>query len=354
MMTAALMAGFASCSSDDDEPVIPNPDVPTTSAGVYVLNNGNLTSKIEGSLSYFDYANGQTYSNLFQGANGRSLGNEPQCAMVYGSKIYIGVYTSNTIEILDAKTYKSIKQISLAHAEGQQPRSMKAKDGKIYISMYNGYVSRLDTLTQTIDKSVKVGPNPEKIAIVGNDLYVPNSDGMNWKVAYGKTASKIDLSSFTVTNTFEVGLNPTMFASNGHDLFLLCMGNYRDVAAKVYKVNTSDLKLTEVAEATLLDIKDNAIYMINAPYGIDKVRYFKYDITSGNTSDLIADEGVESPAAIAVDPLTGKIIISSYVMDGGYASHSLPGYAKVYSSTGVFESRFNTGVGPTLMFFNLN
>lgn len=217
--------------------------------------------------------------------------------------------------------------------------------------MYNGYISRLDTLSLSVEKSVKVGPNPEIIAIKGDYLYVPNSDGMNWQNGYGTTASKIDLKSFTVEKTFTVGLNPCQFASNGSDLFLLCKGNYGDTPSKIYRIDDND-NSTEIGEATLMAIKDKKLYYINAPYGVADIKYTTYDIASGTKTNMLNDNGVESPAGLGVDPVNGNIVVTSYSMDNGYASYATDGYAKVYSSSGSFINRYDVGVGPCAVFFN--
>lgn len=361
-LCCVLSLSVCACSSDDPNPdpdpdPIPNPDPnpqpdpdpDPASLGFFVLNQGNMGYAIEGSLTAFDYASLTALQNVFQNTNNKSLGNTPQTGIAYGSHIYIGVYESNTVEIINRWTFEEQKQISLADAEGQSPRSMVAKDGKVYISMYNGYVSRLDTLTMEIDKTVKVGPNPEIMAIRGNYLYVPNSDGMNYP-DYGTTASKIDLSTFTAT-TFEVKLNPGQFVSNGKDLFLLCKGNYGDVASKVYKVGDDD-SLTEIAEATLIDIDDDDLYYINAPWGAETITYKKYDIEDASTEDMLADGGVESPAAIVVDPVTGYIIVTSNSMDNGWASYGTDGYAKIYNEDGQLIKQISVGVGPVWAFFD--
>ncbi len=64
--------------------------------------------------------------------------------------------------------------------------------------MYTGVVSRIDPSTNTIDKTVAVGPNPEEMVIVNKSLYVTNSDGNNYNAGYanGKSVSKISLSDF--------------------------------------------------------------------------------------------------------------------------------------------------------------
>lgn len=351
MLIIAGALGMVACSDENDEPVLPNPDKPTVTEGAFVLNQGTYGLQIEGSLTLIDYNSNSASQGVFQKANNRSLGATPQGAVVYGSKIYIAVYESNTIEVVDRTTFKSVKQISLSEREGQNPRSLVAKDGKVYISMYNGYVSRLDTLSLDIDKSVKVGPNPEIIAIKGDYIYVPNSDGLNWQIGFGTTASKISIKDFAVVKTFTVGLNPTQFVSNGTNLYLLCKGNYGDVPATIYAIDDSD-NMSAIAEGTLMDIADNKLYYINAPYGAPEIKYSVLDITTGQTSDMISDKGVDSPAAIGVDPINGNIVITSYSMDNGWASYTTDGYAKVYDSTGNPLKEYTTGVGPCAVFFN--
>ncbi len=352
---AISAVGFVACSDDDDkyssDDETSNPDNPQISEGVFVINQGNMRNKIDGSLSYIDFSTNQVSQNVFYNANIRKIGDTPQAAVVYGSKIYIGVYQSNTIEIVNRETLKAEKTISLSDAEGQSPRSLIAKGGNVYISMYNGYVSRLDTLTLSIDKTVQVGPNPEIIAIVGNNLYVPNSDGMSYP-DYGTTATRIDLTSFTAAETFTVPLNPCQFLSNGSDLFLLAKGNYGDVASKIYKMN-SDKSFTEIAEATNADVQGNYLYYINAPYGAASNEYSIYDILNATTSDMIkGDADIDSPAAIGVDPITGNIFITSYSKDAGNVSYTIAGYCNEYDAQGNFLRKYTVGVGPAALFFN--
>lgn len=351
-MACIMSAAMVSCSDDDDNDNLPDIPVTPTLNIAYILNQGNMGSNIEGSLDVMNLDNNTVNLSVFRRTNGQSLGNTPQAAVRYGSKIYIGVYESNVIDVINATTYKLEKQMSLANETGQSPRSLVAKDGKVYISMYNGYVSRLDTLTQRIDATVKVGPNPEIIAIKGNYLYVPNSDGMNWQEGYGTTASIINLNDFeAVPTTFTVPLNPAQFITNGSALFLLCKGNYIDIDAQVYRVN-DDNTTTPIAKATLMDIKDNNLYLINAPWGATQFEYSVYNIATGASSNMIDDgDGVDSPAAIAVKPSTGDIFITSYNLDNGYASYSTSGYIVRYDASGKRLTKQNVSIGPCAIFF---
>ena len=120
---------------------------------------------------------------------------------------------------------------------------------------------------------------------VGNGyLYVANSDGMNYGADYanGKSVSKIGLKTFTEAKRIPVGLNPTKICSTTEgNVYVLAMGNYNDISAKVQKIDNMNI-VTDVTEATLMTVKDNTLYLINAPYGATENTYFSIDTKTGN------------------------------------------------------------------------
>lgn len=190
---------FCACNDDDNEIEVPRdpeedpssqpdttPEVtsPTEATGLYVINAGNLSNNVNGTLSFINFEKGTASNNVFFDINKRSLGSTPQDAIVYGSKMYIAIYGSNIIEIVDKNTAKSIKQIVPTSTQGEGPRDIIAANGKVYVSMYDGYVSRIDTLSLTIDATLNVGPNPEEMTVANGYLYVANSDGMNYGADY--------------------------------------------------------------------------------------------------------------------------------------------------------------------------
>lgn len=351
LLFSAITLSMASCS-DDNSPELPNPDFPKVSNGVYVLNQGNYYSNVEGSLTVIDYDMSSSREKVFMTANGRSLGNTPQCGVAYGSKIYLGIYGSSTIEIIDRETFISEKQIRLDGSEtpGTEPRDIVATGGKLYISMFNGYVARLDTLSQSIDATVQVGPNPETMALRNGHLYVPNSDGMSM-TGFGTTASEIDLASFTVSRTFTVPQNPVKFMNTSNGLFLLCNGNYSDESAALYKVN-DDFSTTKVCDATMAEVCGDKICIVNDPfYGSGVADYLQYDLLTGTLGDWTIQRP-EYATDIFYDTITGNTVISSLVMDGIYPSYILPGYVNVYDASGAFVRKYNAGSGPAFIFGN--
>ena len=97
---------MASCGDDDK---YQGQGLKTVSDGACVVGYG--TSSIPGNLSYIDYTTGESTTNAFAEANGISLGTGANDGLVYGSKMYIVVDGSATIEVVDRNTLKSIKQI---------------------------------------------------------------------------------------------------------------------------------------------------------------------------------------------------------------------------------------------------
>ena len=108
---AVLLMGTAVMTSCDPAEDYPETYLQVYSTGAYVVNSGNMYSKIESSLTAIDYASSTATQNVFKTANGRSLGNTANDGIVYGNKIYLAVDQSNTIEVIDKKTKQSIKQI---------------------------------------------------------------------------------------------------------------------------------------------------------------------------------------------------------------------------------------------------
>ena len=348
-IAAVAAIGFASCSNEDapDSGVTPEPEVKSARTA-YILSQGNYYSFIEGSLDVINLTEGTISTDVFLKANGRNIGATPQWGLAYGSKLYVAMPQSNTIEIVDPSTYKSVKQIKLSESgfDGTGPRSMATKDGKVYISMLDGYVCRLDTVSMEIDASVKVGANPEIIAIHGDKIYVPNSDGMN-NPDYGTTASVISIDDFKVESTITVPMNPKQFISANGNLYLICMGNYGDVAAALYKIGT-DNTYTEVTTATIADPYEDKLYIVDNPYG-GTPSYKIYDMSSGTLETTDFSE-VVNPSKIAVDPSTGEILISSY--KDKFDAYNLPEILYQYDKERKLIKKYDIGIGEPCIFFN--
>ncbi len=348
-----LACGMTACSNNDD----PKPEAVDVASGFYTINGGNKAGKIPASITSYDYATETATDPLqdaFMAANGIALGDGAQTAIVAGSDMYITMYGSNIIWVVDPLTLK-IKTSIVPEGEAINPRGIAEKDGKIYVSMYTGYVSRIDAASMKIEASVKVGPNPDEIGIGGNKLYVANSDGSNSKLGYPESSiSIIDLATFNETKIKDITkvLNPTDVATNGTDVFMVCKGNYSDKPSVVKKIVGNDVE--DVAAGTNITVDGNNLYVINAPYGgtREDMTFKIYDTkTLKEKGDIVkqtagTESWVDSPSAIAVDPVSGDIVILSYTLsEAGKAQYREPCYANIYTHEGVFKKRISVGVG---------
>ncbi len=354
LMAIALSIGFTACNDDEEKGLASE-----TLSGFYIVNQGNQSASIPASITSVDLESGVSTDprqDAFANANNIGLGDGAQQAIVYDGKIYIAMYTSNIIWVCDANTLKIIKTIR-PEGEAVNPRAFAAKDGKVYCSMFTGYVCRIDAKTLEIDKTIKVGPNPEQLAIAGNKLIVANSDGYNSKANYADCSiSVIDLATLSETKIKDTSkiLNPTAVVSNGTDVFVGCMGNYGDVAPSVKKVDYNKNEVTGDIPGSFIAICGRKLYVINAPYtsAVSDYTYKTYDVSTLQENGVIADRSnpsdaeVEYPGGIGVDPVSGDIVILSYTMgSNGYAQYREPGYANVYGNDGKFKKRYNCGVG---------
>ena len=358
------MSLLTACSDDDDEPQKQAVDV---SNGLFIVGSGNKTAGIDGNVSYIDYTKGSTVADIFQTANGKSIGKTGNHISAYGSKLYIVVDGEATIWVCNKQTLKIVKQISttqlLGDKDGLSPRAAIGYDGKIYFTCYgksydgdNGIVAAIDTVNFAKQQTSTVGSYPNGLALLGDNIFVTNSD-------YGScvkpSLSKIDLKSGNVTEIKDAAItNPMEILTAGDAVYFLDYGTYdeswKQTGAGVRKV-TLDGKVTKVVDGTAMASDGKKIYTVNAPYLGDGINYYIYDIATG-TSKTWEPADIFSPAMIAADPVTGNIFVVSYQENPnkpGKAGYALPTYTNQYDAAGNFVKKYeNTATGAISAVFN--
>lgn len=366
---AVLLMGTAvmtSCSDDNDGP---ETYLQVYSTGAYVVNSGNMYSKIESSLTAIDYALSTATQNVFKTANGRTLGNTANDGIVYGNKIYLAVDQSNTIEVIDKKTKQSIKQIKttelLDNAEGAHPRHIIAGGGNVYFTTYGGYVAAVDTTSFALQKKWQVGNYPEGLVFGNHTLYVANSN----YGAGGGNISCINLSNDNVeTKNIEGVNNPTGIYYAAGLLYVLD-NQYYDASYNAYGENALRAVDFAVGESQKVADGNYAVcvtpgaitrtqvvrpyfYVLNAPFGgTPSVSALAAGSTQAQTMTL--SEMPVSPCGIFADPLNGHIFVLSYRLgDKGNPDYNGNGYVVEYDRAGQKQHEYETGVGSCAMFFD--
>lgn len=326
------------------KPEDPKPVESSGSHLAYILNEG-VWGGNNAEVSVLD-SNG-IVNDWFSRNNGRGLGDVAQDMIHYGSRLYVSVYMSNTVEVIDAATGKSVRQIDM----GQRgPRYMVAHEGKVYVTCYDCSVVRIDTATLTIEASCPLsGMQPEGICEVGGRLYVCNSWQYddNGNSVYDSTLSVVDIYSFAEVEKIVVGVNPNRVKRlDAHTVVVACAGDYAAAEPQTLLVNVDAHTLSALpVAATNFDISGGSIYLYNTSYDANwspEAHFYRVEAATGTVEPILADYGsrLNNAYGIAVHPETGALYItnSPYGVNSDlYISHD--GVSAVSHEVGVYASK---------------
>lgn len=272
LVFVSLVLAFTACEKVEDlggPKLVGTPDP----VKLFVLSEGSWNGNNSG-LAFFDFTSNPKImkADLFVSANNRSLGELANDMGVYGSKLYVVVNGSSTVEVVDVKTGKSLAQISmLDEKEERQPRYVDFYNGKAYVCSFDGTVAKIDTTSLEIDAFVNCGANPDGICVANGKLYVSNSGGLNYMDGYDNTVSVVDLSTFTEIKKITVDVNPGKLMADGEgDVYVVTMGNYGDVPSKFHRISAETDELVESFED--IQVADFSIHD-------DKAYIYNYDNT---------------------------------------------------------------------------
>lgn len=359
-MMAVCVFTLAACSDDDNNTPPPgggdtendNNGTTNNTTGVYILSQGNIYNGIDGALTYYNPQNSDNIKSLFAEVNGRDLKGTPNDGLVYGTKLYLACTDENLIEVADAATAQSIKQIQLSGV-----RRLLAEGGYLYAtSFYDNCVAKIDTADMEVVATIETGAYPEGMAVLNGKLYVANSG-----YGRGNTVSVIDLATFTQQEALDVPTNPVDLYNCDGTLYLRCSGEYNsDIFT--YEVNPAlymlhDGTSTYIADATISAAGKDYIYFIDDNYYKDGTTYGRVKISDHSIEPLHLDHGgVPHPFAIAEDPGTGDIYITSYndvVYDGDIhaADYNSDGYCVRFDKNGRHLDQFPVGVSAGAIIF---
>lgn len=312
-----LCTGFYSCDDDEIEDIDKPADTVITS-DFYVLNRGNDGAN-NASIAYYNATSGMLNDKFYEDANGSGLGDSAEDMLVYGSKMYVSVTSSNRLAVMDMSG-KLMKAIEPENEGGEplRPRYLAADKGKIYMSYFYGHsVAVLDTASLEVEKVIPVGRYPEQIVVSNNKLYVANSGGNDYP-NYGKTVSVLDLSSLEVEKEIEVVINPCRLeANNNGDVYVISMGNYGDIPNTLQCIDGKTGAVKTLGNGSRMDLRDGFLYVLYAQWGQEEsIHVSKYDALTGElvNDNLVPDiNKVSTLSSINVDA-SGNI----YITDAPY------------------------------------
>jgi len=342
----ALVLSLALASCHTDNPA-PNATVSVTT-GLYVLNQGLFNSN-NASLSLYDLGTKQVITDRFNLVNGRGLGDTGNDMETYGSKTYIVMNVSSTVEVINTKTSKSIAQIKFINgASPRQPRNIVFYKNNAYITSYDGTVAVMDTAALTVSKYIAVGNDPEQMAISNGKLYVANSGGLNYP-NYDKTVSVIDLTTQAVVKTLTVVVNPQNVAADAYgNVYVLSAGDYGTTPSSlaIIDASTDVVKSQTNFDGSGMTLQGDNLFFITSAKAIKVFNTKSQTVTSAN---FITDGTViTTPYCVAVDSYTGEVFVGDAK---GYGS---VGAVVAFDRNGVKEYTFATGPLPCKIAFIKN
>lgn len=344
-MTALL---FTSCNNDDDDNSLPKGEI--YSHGVFVLNEGGFGAG-NSSVSFIDGLS-YIYHNVFETANGRSLGDVGQDIYFKDENGYIVMNGSNTVEVVKRFTFESIGTVSSGLSN---PRYIVVSDNKAYVSNWgegmdpdDDYIAVIDLNSYTVESTISVAEGPEKMLVKDNKVFVAHQGG--W--GYGNTVSVINTSNNTVEASIEVGDIPHSMAIHGNKLFVLSSGKAEwtgeESNGELTIIDagsnsvTNRLEFAEGKHPTHLSLYDGYLY-----YTVDDEVYLAnpgLNSLPGAPLFSTLDQGVFSAYGFTVSK--GHIFISDA---GDYVSN---GMVYIYKTDGEFEMSYEAGLLPSGFEFN--
>ena len=320
----ALAGVLVACDDMTDQPQ-PNDGIQggtlleTGTAEMYILSEG-LFNLNNSTLARYSFSKGTWTPNWFYAMNRRDLGDTANDMDVYGSKLYVVVNVSSTVEVINLADGKVLQQISLVDENGasRQPRAIAFHEGKAYVCSFDGTVARIDTTTLQVDTLTRVGRNPEDLCVQDGKLYVSNSGGLDWEgIGVDRTVSVVDLQSFRETRKIEVGPNPgRILPGPDHTVYVATYGaqiekgDYHLVCIDTQK---DEVKVRYDEPVTEFAINDRLAYIYTFDYQRQEASIKVFDLGSGKVQrESFITDGTEMqrPYSISVNPYSGNVYLT--------------------------------------------
>ncbi len=313
-----------------------------TNNAILVLNSGGFNTN-NSSVTHYDLKTDNTSQYYYKFKNGQNLGDTGNDMVLYGSKVYIVVNNSSTLEILDKNTGILLKQIKLTNnGVSRSPRKIIFDNGKGYLSSFDGTIGLFDTTSLSFERFIYSGKNPDGICIANNKLIVTNSGGLD-APNYDSTITVFDKFTLIKDKTFYVSLNPTgaYTAPNG-DIYISSNGNYSTVPAKLYIFDghTFSLKKSFTMSSNDIDFLGDKAYISSYNFSSSTSSIKELDINLLKITNTTNFPNITTLYGLDIDPIQQKI----YCLDAN--SYTKSGKVLCYDTNWKLDYEFTTGIIP--------
>ncbi|KAA3599398.1 MAG: hypothetical protein DWQ06_10830 [Calditrichaeota bacterium] len=203
-------------------------------------------------------------------------------------------------------------------AENKNPWMLEVTDDStFYVSNWlDNSVSKVNLNDFSVKKVIPVGAFPQSVRKVGNKLLVGNTNYPN-----SGSISVLNLATDLVEKTIKIGFNPQdiEITPNGK-IHVVCTGNYSDIEGKIFVLDENTFEVTDSLEVggqpADLEIVNEIGYLASG--GFEVLGFASGIVFSYNTETLELLRGLENPirtdfgATRIVSDSKGKIYISCF------------------------------------------
>ena len=325
-----------SCKKDD--PPLPPESPGAYENGILVLNEG-LFQQNNSSISFYNLANQQVYTQCFLTENNRGLGDTGNDFEKYNLNgkdyVIIAVDISSQIEIVEANTLKSVAQIPLFDGtNAREPRRIEVYGMKAFVCNFDGTVSVIDLISNSVVKTITVGANPDGMVQVANKLYVSNSGGLNYPV-YDSTITIIDMNTNNIIENFETRINSSsMIVDSQNEIYLLSSGNYADINPALVRINTTTNQVDQLFDipiGSMTKVGDWIYY-----YNLDSKKVMRINLITENLDATIILDCADYETFSGLQYNAELNLLFCFDANGYVNSTTV----RCYATSGVFQYEF--------------
>lgn len=344
-----VVMAFTACS-DDNAPWWQqhDSDIEMARSRAFVLHEGSYNMN-NAAIGYFDFTNDKAYEgDVFEAQNSRKIGDTAQDLIYADGKFYIVVAGSKYVARLNGVGREEARLSYAENAELGDPRYVAASKGKLYVTSYGGYVSRIDAQTMKIERSVKVGRNPEQIVIVGSNIYCVNS---GWGT--GNTLSVIDETTFDKAETVTIMDNPQRIVATASGKLVIqgTGSDYSSPRVDVYDITTG--KTVTIGQGSSMATRGDVVYVANSLWSSDgtTTSFYSYDVETEKKNDspltdMPAELATATTYSINVNPYNNHIYVTTTLYNSGN------GTVYHFDASGRYVGKFNSaGQNPNKIVF---
>jgi len=351
-----LLLSLSGCMEDDLLWDFEGPAYDVSSNGIFVCNEGNFMYG-NSSLTHYDPETGEVLNDVFFSANALPLGDVAQSMIIRDSLGYVVVNNSGRIYVFNTSTFELEGKITGLTS----PRYMHfISDTKAYVSdLYARSIAVVNPLSRELIGSIPVSNGRSEFyqhateQMLQYDKYVYTNC---W--SFDNKVLVIDSETDRVVDSIEVLKQPnSMVLDRHHALWVLCDGGtegspYGSEAGGLMRIGAGaeDAELVHrfslqdtPTELTINGTRDT-LYFLNR-------HVYRYVPDDPDGPELLIESPYEASMGagfygLAVDPLSSELYVADAI------DFVQRGMCYRYSSRGIAQDTFRTGIAPGGFCFN--